>query len=236
MWSYYGAKTNIVNAYPKPKHDKIIEPFAGSARYSLKYFDREVLLVDQYEVIVKIWQWLQKCSPTDILSLPRKLDIGMSLDDFNFDCEEAKWLMGFLIKKGVERPANKPTNWTANLRPNFTNFSLQRIASNLFKIKHWEIRHGSYVDVQNELATWFLDPPYQEGGHSYVHNNKHINFIQLGEYAQSRIGQIIVCEKTSADWLPFQPLINQKGSKKWQSEAIWTNEKVSYMGKQLEIV
>ncbi len=59
MWSYYGAKTSIVDYYPKPKFDKIIEPFAGTARYALKYFDRDVLLVDKYDVIVKIWRWLQ---------------------------------------------------------------------------------------------------------------------------------------------------------------------------------
>ena len=66
MWSYYGAKTNVIDHYPPPKCDKIIEPFAGTARYALKYFDREVLLVDKYDVIVKIWKWLQLCSPSDI--------------------------------------------------------------------------------------------------------------------------------------------------------------------------
>ena len=49
MWSYYGAKTNIIDHYPPPKFDKIIEPFAGSARYALKYYDRDIILVDKYE-------------------------------------------------------------------------------------------------------------------------------------------------------------------------------------------
>jgi site-specific DNA-adenine methylase len=35
MFSYYGSKSKIVKYYPCPAHDKIIEPFAGSARYSL---------------------------------------------------------------------------------------------------------------------------------------------------------------------------------------------------------
>ena len=52
MFSYYGSKSKVVDLYPRPKFDKIIEPFAGSARYALKYFDRDVLLVDKYEVIV----------------------------------------------------------------------------------------------------------------------------------------------------------------------------------------
>lgn len=82
MWSYYGAKTNIIDYYPAPKHDKIIEPFAGTARYALKYFDRDILLVDKYDVIVKIYKWLQKCSPNDIISLPR-FKAGENINEFN---------------------------------------------------------------------------------------------------------------------------------------------------------
>ncbi len=71
MFSYYGSKTNLVNYYPPPKYGKIIEPFSGSARYALKYFDRDVLLIDKYETIINIWKWLQKCSVGDIKKLPR---------------------------------------------------------------------------------------------------------------------------------------------------------------------
>lgn len=42
MFSYYGSKSKIVNYYPPPKENIIIEPFAGSARYSLKYFDNPI--------------------------------------------------------------------------------------------------------------------------------------------------------------------------------------------------
>jgi len=66
MWSYYGSKSKVIDLYPSPKFDKIIEPFAGSARYALKYFDRDVLLVDKYPVIVDLWKWLQKVSEADI--------------------------------------------------------------------------------------------------------------------------------------------------------------------------
>ncbi len=50
-----------MNLYPPPKFDKIIEPFAGSARYSLKYWQKDVTLIDKYEVIVRTWKWLQQC-------------------------------------------------------------------------------------------------------------------------------------------------------------------------------
>lgn len=228
MWSYYGSKANIVNLYPKPKHGRIIEPFAGSARYALKYFDREVLLIDKYELIVKIWKWLQQCSPNDILKLPRKFKPGQRVSEFTYDCDEAKWLMGFLVKKGVERPADKSSERVTVHRPNHTNYSLQRIAANLFKIRHWDIRLGSYEDAGDDEATWFIDPPYQYGGHAYVMSNKQIDFAELGGWCKSRKGQVIVCETTKANWMEFKPMVKQKGSISWQSEAIWTNQPSEY--------
>src|SRR3990167_4387390 len=105
MWSYYGSKSKIVNYYPPPKYDKIIEPFAGSARYSLKYFDREVILVDKYDVIVRLWKWLQECKPSDILKLP-KLKQGEFVSDFNLSYEEGL-LVGFLAGTAQGKPRNK---------------------------------------------------------------------------------------------------------------------------------
>jgi len=85
MFSYYGSKSKIVDYYPPPKYGKIIEPFAGSARYSLKYWDREIMLFDKYVVIIKVWKWLQQCSKQDILNLPDiyKLKKGFDLRTLN---------------------------------------------------------------------------------------------------------------------------------------------------------
>lgn len=235
MWSYYGAKTNIVHLYPPPKYGKIIEPFAGTARYALRYFDREVLLIDKYPVIVDIWKWLQKCSEKDILSLPRFLKKGQNINEINFDCEEARLLMGFLISKGVESPRNKATDWVLFDRPNFINFSIIRIAKNLFKIRHWEIKHMDYTEIENEKATWFIDPPYFFGGHSYKYSNKKIDFIRLSEWCKNRNGQIIVCEGSRASWLPFIKLGSQKGRTGMQHEVFWTNEETSYNTKQTSL-
>ena len=66
MFSYYGRKSKIVDYYPPPKHKRIIEPFAGSARYSLKYWQNDVLLVDKYDVIIKIWNRLKTCNKNKI--------------------------------------------------------------------------------------------------------------------------------------------------------------------------
>ena len=103
MFSYYGSKSKVIDCYPKPKHDKIIEPFAGSARYALKYFEKDVLLVDKYKEIIKIWQWLQQCSAGDIKRLP-DLKKGDDIRNFTFDCNEAQMLMRFMIGGGLAHP------------------------------------------------------------------------------------------------------------------------------------
>lgn len=68
MWGYYGSKSKIIEKYPPPKFDTVIEPFAGTAQYALKYWDRNIILIEKYDVICNLWKWLQKCSKQDILS------------------------------------------------------------------------------------------------------------------------------------------------------------------------
>ncbi|HEV7378396.1 MAG TPA: hypothetical protein VGN64_01270 [Dyadobacter sp.] len=233
MWSYYGAKTNVIQHYPVPKHDKIIEPFAGTARYALRYYDRDVLLVDKYEVIIKIWKWLQQCSPRDILRLPH-MKKGDHVDKFKFDCQEAKDLMGFMIGFMTESP-RKTATIRLQQRPNTIPYTLNRIASNLFKIKHWEIKHGSYLEIPNQEATWFIDPPYQHGGHVYQQSSKNLVFSDLAGWCKNRLGQSIVCETTKADWMDFKPLAIHKTRTGFQKEAIWTNEPSVFDHKQLNL-
>ncbi len=233
MWSYYGAKTNIINLYPPPKFSKIIEPFAGTARYALKYFDHEVLLVDKYDVIIKIWKWLQKCSPGDIKSLPR-FKAGDNINAIKYDCEEQRLLVGFLVGFGFRGPRQTAIPRLRN-RPNAMNYTINQIASNLFKIRHWQIKHGSYDEIENTEATWFIDPPYQFGGQHYVCNNKKMNYSDLGEWCKNRAGQIIVCENNKANWLPFVPFKTQNVLKGEHKEVIFCNHKTSFDVSQLQL-
>lgn len=231
MFSYYGSKSKIVDLYPSPKFDRIIEPFAGSARYSLKWFDRDILLVDKYQVIVDVWHYLQQASEKDILGLPRSLKETDNLDNFNLGPQE-KLLMGFLVAKASQQPRKKPTARATTLRPNNINYQLKFIAKNLFKIRHWKIACGDYVDIKNERATWFIDPPYQFGGYVYVKNNKGWDYSKLSEWCRSREGHIIVCENTKATWLDFYPMVSLKGSIHRTTEAIWSNYPHNFQTRQ----
>lgn len=227
MWSYYGAKTNVVKYYPPPRYGTIIEPFAGSARYALEHWEHNVILMDKYEIITRIWRWLQQCSRKDVLALPRRMLVGENLNKYTFDCEEARWLMGFLVGYGLEAPRQTATAKQID-RPNYINFSLERIAANLHKIHHWTVLDGSYEQIPNQEATWFIDPPYQYGGECYPASSKNIDFSRLAAWCMEREGQAIVCETTKADWMPFIPLRTHKTRRGLQSEAFWTNLPTSY--------
>ena len=224
MFSYYGSKSKVVDLYPSPKFGKIIEPFAGSARYSLKYFDREVILVDKYPVIVDLWKWLQQTSESDIMGLPN-LENGQSLDNFDLP-KEAKYLIGFCINGGSAQPKKTVKD--------FSNWNEQKriIAKSLCKIRHWVIRLGQFDELENVEATWFIDPPYQFGGEWYVKNNKSINFDELGAWCKSRNGQVIVCENTKANWLPFYPMRQMTGAYDTTTEAIWSNYRHDFQAVQ----
>jgi site-specific DNA-adenine methylase len=218
MWSYYGSKSKIVGSYPRPMYDKIIEPFAGTARYSLKYFDRNILLIDKYKVIIDIWHYLQQASKNDILNLP-KLKQGDNTKNYKFLSDVESSFLGFVIAGGSSTPQYQ----VGTFRGIGVERDLKRISEQLYKIKHWEIKLGDYKDIHNQESTWFIDPPYQWGGEYYKISNKELDFKELGEWCKSRLGQSIVCENTKADWLPFLPMRKLNGSIHRTTEAIWSN-------------
>ena len=234
MFSYYGSKSKIVQYYPQPTHDKIIEPFAGSARYSLRYWEKDILLVDKYKVIVDIWHYLQRASKKDILGLP-EINLNFNLEDNRHLSQVEKNLIGFMIADAQTKPSKKLTKKWFSLRPNKIKHRINGIIDLLPKIKHWKIVQGSYENLENENATWFIDPPYQFGGEYYTQSNKNIDFSSLANWCKSRNGQVIVCENTKATWMNFSPIIKMKGANKFSVEAIWTNFKTQYDSVQQEL-
>lgn len=223
MWGYYGSKSKVCHHYPKPKFPNIVEPFAGTARYSLMYWDRNVLLIDKYDTICNLWKWLQSCSPKDILET-RILEYGQSTDDFEWDCQERKDLVGFIITAAPTMPKKKASRWKTVVRPNTQNYKLRYIADNLYKIKHWKIACGDYSDSPEIEATWFIDPPYIVGGKYYKHSSKDIDYGDLSGWVKSRRGQVIACESTGADWLPFVPLVKSRGNRYMYEEVVYLSD------------
>lgn len=222
MWSYYGSKYRLAPRYPKPRYNKIIEPFAGAAQYSLRHFERDVLLVDKYPVIIRIWRYLQQCSKKDILSLPN-LSAGTKLDDLEWDCPEQRELMGFMIGRASRFSRNTVSSWG---RYHYIS-QREKIANDLFKIRHWKFRCCDYSEIENEEATWFIDPPYQFGGESYAMSSRKIDYKSLANWCKSRKGQVMVCENDKSDWLPWRVFGETNGVKGKTTEVIWTNDQQS---------
>lgn len=66
--------------YPEPRHATIVEPFAGSAGFALRYADRKVILCEIDPVLAAVWRYLIRVKAKEILSIP-DLAPGESVDD-----------------------------------------------------------------------------------------------------------------------------------------------------------
>jgi len=224
FFSYYGSKWRLAPRYPPPVYDTIIEPFAGSACYSLTYPERRVRLFDKSEHVVATWRYLIGASEAEIRALP---DIGPEtlIDDLPVP-QEAKWLIGWWANSAKTAPAKRASAWVRQEDQSPANSwgpaLRERIASQQHAIRHWTITQGDYRVAGDAEATWFVDPPYQgKAGKGYTHGSDVLDFDALGEWCKTRPGQVIVCEDVGADWLPFAPWMQTKGARKQSREAIW---------------
>jgi site-specific DNA-adenine methylase len=220
MFYYYGRKEKVFRYYPQPKHDLIIEPFAGSAVYSLKNYTKDVIILDKDKKIIDIWNYLKDTSSEEILSLPL-INVGQTLhdDEFSHLTEVQKDLISFFCNPSSAQPkrsVGKFNIWHEKNR--------LRLSNDVNKIRHWVIMCGDYKDIPNQTATWFIDPPYQgNGGKYYKHGNNNIDYDELKNWVLERQGQVIVCENSEATWMDFKPLKNLQGQRRKTSEVIWTN-------------
>lgn len=205
IFTLFGSKYRITPKYPYPLCNTIIEPFAGSAGYSLNYSDRKVILVERDPDIVTIWQYLLNVTENEIFSLP------------NIEVDQSKWMCEWLATDYLIDPCQY---WGPAIK--------ERIASQLKYIRHWKIIDGDYTKAPSVKATWFIDPPYQCMGKYYRHGSNQLDYNQLSKWCHNRLGQIIVCETVGSDWLPFEHLCNsfniyskELKSRRKSKEAIW---------------
>ena len=229
FFGYYGGKWRDALTYPEPRCARIIEPFAGSAGYSLRYYDRKIVLCELDPVIFGVWDFIIRAKSSEILNLPDIPTQG-SLDDFPKLCPESKALIGLWLNRGVARPRKSPSKWMRDgIRPSsFWGQSVRdRIALQVERIRHWKIYNTSYQNLRlTSRSTWFVDPPYESAGQHYKFGSSRIDYVHLGEWCKSRDGQVIVCENTTARWLPFVPHAETKTTRRQSrsSEAIWSME------------
>ena len=213
FFNYFGGKWRMARHYPDPRHDTIIEPFAGAAGYSLHWPERRVILCDADEHISGLWRYLIRVSESEIRSLP-DVPAGTTTDDMRGCCQEARWLAGFWLNQGAAAPMKSPSAWArSGIRQNrfWCAVVRERIAAQLQFIRHWDVL-DDYRHAPDVVATWFIDPPYQVAGIHYRKGAKTINYEALGAWCRERRGQVMVCENAGADWLPFVPIVNGRGA------------------------
>jgi hypothetical protein len=226
--SYYGAKWRAAKRYPSPEHGTIVEPFAGSAGYAIRHYQKNVILVDKDPVIVAVWDYLISVTPEEILGLP-DVPPGDQVDDLRVP-QEARWLIGFWLNAATSRPNKRPSKWMREAGPDHGSFWNKKkrdlLASQVRYIRHWLCLEASYHEIDPFPATWFVDPPYQNQGKHYVHGSGNIDFRDLSRWCRRLPGQVVVCEQEGADWLPFLPHGKHKGTagskrKGSSQEVVW---------------
>jgi site-specific DNA-adenine methylase len=206
FFSFFGSKYRLARYYPTPKYDIIVEPFSGSAGYSLRYPHKQIILNDRDENVATLWDYLIHVSEQEILSLP---DVKVHIDEVSYLSHEAQLLIRFWLTKGTGRPRKTLSRWAREHMNGYfwDERTRHRIASQLQYIRHWKISNWSYesMPIPSEYATYMIDPPYQHNISTEYRYSK-IDYEHLALWISRRKGQIIVCEKSGATWLPFNNL------------------------------
>lgn len=221
FFTFFGSKWRLAPKYPAPKHETIIEPFAGSAGYAHRFPERNIILYDKDPVLAGLWRYLVKVTEEEVRALPTEFS---HVDELKV-CEEAKYLIGFWLNRTCVRPRKQPVAWAKDPRWSSCHWGTvirERVASQLKHIRHWKVVEGSYDSAPNDKATWFVDPPYVEAGKFYRY--REMDYEALAAWCQKRKGQVIVCEEEGADWLPFQPFEVSPGrvrAKKKSAGVVW---------------
>lgn len=238
FFKYYGSKYRIAPLYPAPRYRTIVEPFAGSASYSVLHADHRVVLIETDPEVFELWRWLiHGATAADVRALPV---CGSGPGDLppGFDLRHVDGPPGALLLMRYWQRVGRSRCWTVSKWGHLSGFwcaaTRDRIAAQLEAIRHWCIfsgdltaRPGLTEQLGASGCTWFVDAPYQAQPKIW---GAAPDFPALGRWVCSLVGQVIVCEAPGATWLPFRPFTNALNGpagngdgRKQRPELIWTN-------------
>jgi len=222
LFPFYGSKWRDARRYHPPVHGRVIEPFAGSAGYSLWHQPAHVTLIDIDPIIVGVWDYLTTADAAEIMALP-DLEPGQSTDELEL-AQEARWLIGFWLNRGSAQPKKTQTAFSRRTEKQqlvWGERARARIAASVHEVRHWDVRLGSYEDAPyEEDALYFVDPPYVDKGRHYRYSK--VDHDQVGTWAKDLPGDVVVCEQEGATWLPFEPVASIKSTRGRSYEVAWT--------------
>lgn len=193
---YQGRKARIAARLPRPEHDIVIEPFAGSMAYSLHWRPLLAIGIELDAVTASIWHRLASMSEKQLRSV-RIPDVGQRFTD--------PWLM--LSDQSESAHHSHSRMMSQFMYDRAWTLKRQAIKHHNYMQERVVYHHGDYHQAPDVTACWFIDPPYA-GANAYRHST--IDYEELAEWCLSRKGQVIVCER-DGDWLPFQSIETWQG-------------------------
>ena len=213
-FSYYGGKGMLASRYPAPQHKTIIEPFAGGAAYSLKYYKHDVFLNDLNPKTYQIWQFILSSNALKyIKKIPIKPTKGINVNDIADEIDAPvglRYILQSACNVGVMGTEKNCKSITKIGAVKWKHNTINKLLYWWPKLRHWQITNKDYSKINNEIATWFIDPPYSnDAGKLYETND--INYNNLANWCLNRNGFIIVCENYGAKWLPFIKTVEAPG-------------------------
>lgn len=218
MFNYFGSKARLAPSYQAPKHQLIVEPFAGAGAYSMYWLTRQsdirCLLIELNPLVVEMWETLLGMSPEELWEYPMP-EPGLSSD-----------LIHLAAAAGSSEVRVRATRGTFTVTPwavEAFRTKKEQMAQTLSLVQgRVDVALGDYKEAPDVEATWFIDPPYQLDGEHYAKNQSELDFGELGAWCESRRGQVIVCESQGADWMDFTPhRANQTISHDTSIEVVW---------------
>jgi hypothetical protein len=244
LFKWFGSKWLSSRTLPAPAFDKIVEPFAGGAGYSLRHHERAVVLYEADPHVSALWKWLiEEATPAAILDIPVLVPEGTDIRTLGLTPGQRLLLKNWQRTNNVgdcwtvSPWGNKPGQWTANTRA--------RVSEQSQAVKHWKMRSGSGMTAftrEKGMATWFIDPPYE---FNYQYRSKQrIDYEALGKLASGALGQPIVCEAVcqqtgqTPSWLPFTAFGSRvtsrrkKGDNHHSRELIWSYPPATLRGER----
>lgn len=210
LFKWFGSKWLSSRVLPAPKHEVLVEPYAGGAAYALRHSELGVVLCEREKNLVALWPWLiREATDQDVREIPLGVPVGTDIRTLGLSQGQALLLKSWQRTNNVgdcwtiSPWGNRPGQWTANTRA--------RVAEEIGAVKHWQfcddIDGTSLIETFDLAATWFVDPPYQ---HNYRYGQPPLDYGRLAAAIVARKDHLIVCEaackKTGLrpDWLPFK--------------------------------
>lgn len=190
------------------------------------------VLIEKDQRVVELWDRLLSMTVDEVMAIPEPATGERTSDFFYMTTATSNGVAGSRQMKVTSR------------MPELVEMMKRRVARLLPHVAgRVKVIHGDYTNAPNVAATWFIDPPYQphadkatssgtanpQGmGYAVGCKSSDLDYLDLGAWCRSRLGQTIVVEQEGADWLPFQSLRRWTADSQGQhkTEMLWTRQLV----------